>query len=205
MTENPVAVAAFSPDGTRVATGSVDGSARVFDAATGAELARLDHDGEVNTVAFSPDGSRVATGSDDGSARVFDAATGAELARLDHDGEVNTVAFSPDGSRVATGSDDRSARVFEVEVGALIQRALCVMTRTLNTAELRRYSLLQDCEHVRLWNERCAHPALSSWSAPVGESPPLTLRVLDGDDESGAFGSATHRYKDPGGRPSDRL
>ena len=70
MTENPVAVAAFSPDGTRVATGSVDGSARVFDAATGAELARLDHDGEVNTVAFSPDGSRVATGSDDGSARV---------------------------------------------------------------------------------------------------------------------------------------
>ena len=73
---------------------------------------------------------------------LFDAATGAELARLDHDGEVNTVAFSPDGSRVATGSDDRSARVFEVEVGALIQRALCVMTRTLNTAELRRYSLL---------------------------------------------------------------
>ena len=50
---------AFSPDGTRVATGSGDGSARVFDAATGAELARLDHDGPVNAVAFSPDGTRV--------------------------------------------------------------------------------------------------------------------------------------------------
>jgi hypothetical protein len=55
-------------------------------------------------------------------------------------GSVVAVVFSPDGTRVATGSDDDSARVFEVD-GALIQRALCVMTRTLNTAELRRYSL----------------------------------------------------------------
>ena len=79
---------AFSPDGTRVATGSGDrsgGSARVFDAATGAEISRLDHDSRVNAVAFSPDGTRVATGSSDRSARVFDAATGAEISRLDHD------------------------------------------------------------------------------------------------------------------------
>jgi WD40 repeat protein len=34
---------AFTPDGTRVATASADKSARVFDAATGHELARLDH------------------------------------------------------------------------------------------------------------------------------------------------------------------
>ena len=94
------------------------------------------------------------------SARVFDAASGAEISRLDHDGSVDPVAFSPDGARVATGSADRSALVFEVEVGALIQRALCVMTRTLNTAELRRYSLPPDCGHVKLWNERSAHPAL---------------------------------------------
>ena len=62
---------AFSPDGTRVATGSDDGSARVFDAATGAEMSRLDHDGWVRAVAFSPDGTRVATGSSDRSARVW--------------------------------------------------------------------------------------------------------------------------------------
>jgi WD40 repeat protein len=45
----------------------------VFDAGTGAELARLNHYGPVNAVAFAPDGTRVATGSDDGTARVFDA------------------------------------------------------------------------------------------------------------------------------------
>ena len=61
---------AFSPDGTRVVTGSEDGSARVFDATTGTELSRQDHGGTVNAVAFSPDGTRVATSSEDGSARV---------------------------------------------------------------------------------------------------------------------------------------
>jgi len=53
----------------------------VFDAATGTELARLDHDGPVWAVAFAPDGTRVATASADGSARIFDA-TGTELLRL---------------------------------------------------------------------------------------------------------------------------
>ena len=109
---------AFSPGGTRVATGSTDHLARVFDAATGAEQARLEHDGPVYAVAFSPDGTRIATGSDDRQARVFDAATGAEQARFDHDGPVQAVAFSPDGTRVATGSDDHVARVFDAATGA---------------------------------------------------------------------------------------
>ena len=100
---------AFSPDGTRVATGSGDGSARVFDAATGAEVCRRTTTARV-AVAFSPDGTRVATGSGD-SVRPRQRAgvrraTGAELCRLDHDGEVYAVAFSPDGTRVATGSAD---------------------------------------------------------------------------------------------------
>ena len=69
--DGSVNAVAFSPDGTRVATGSSDRSARVLDAATGAELCRLDHDGPVTAVAFSPDGTRVATGSSDRSARVW--------------------------------------------------------------------------------------------------------------------------------------
>ncbi len=63
---------AFSPDGQWVATGSRDSTARVFDAATGRELARLEHRSWVGSVAFSPDGKWVATGSVDKTARVFD-------------------------------------------------------------------------------------------------------------------------------------
>ena len=106
--EGPVIAVAFSPDGTKLATGSSDHSARVLHAATGAELCRLDHKGPVNAVAFSPDGTRVATGSSDHSARVLDAATGAELCRLDHESPVIAVAFSPDGTKLATGSSEQT-------------------------------------------------------------------------------------------------
>ena len=111
----------------------------MFDAATGAEISRLDHEGGVSAVAFSPDGTRVATGSGDRSARVFDAATGAEISRLDHEGGVYAVAFSPDGTRVATGSRDRSARVCCVDRGQLIEQAVGRLTRNLTKQEWRRY------------------------------------------------------------------
>jgi hypothetical protein len=104
---------AFSPDGTRVVTGSGDGTARVVDTVTGSELARIDHKGEVYAVAFSPDGTRVVTGSGDGTARVFDAITGSELARLDHRSEVYAVAFSPDGTLVASAGQDGTARLWD--------------------------------------------------------------------------------------------
>ncbi len=125
--DGPVRSVAFSPDGTKIATGSEDGTARVFDAAASGELCRLNHDGPVRSVAFSPDGTKVATGSGQllsamGSARVFDAATGAELCRLDHDGSVRSVAFSPNGTKVVTGSNDRSARVFDAATGAELCR-----------------------------------------------------------------------------------
>jgi WD40 repeat protein/energy-coupling factor transporter ATP-binding protein EcfA2 len=112
-----VRAVAFSPDGSRVATGSRDNSARVFDAVTGAELCRLDHDGAVVAVAYSPDGSQIATGSFDGSCRLFDAVTGAEVRRLEHGGVVVAVAFSPDGSQIATGSFLGTARVFDAGNG----------------------------------------------------------------------------------------
>jgi len=66
---------AFSPDATRIAIASgsqrSNGSVRVIDAITGAEISRLDHNGDVNAVAFSPDGTRIAAASRDGSTRVW--------------------------------------------------------------------------------------------------------------------------------------
>ncbi|QEL13456.1 WD40 repeat domain-containing protein [Limnoglobus roseus] len=69
-----VTAVAFSPDGSRIVTGSEDKTARVWDAKTGTELlALMGHSEELFSVAFSPDGSRVATGSRDGTARIWDA------------------------------------------------------------------------------------------------------------------------------------
>ena len=65
---------AFSPDGARVVTASSDGTARIWDAETGAVLRTLEgHDDDVYCSAFSPDGARVVTASVDETARIWDA------------------------------------------------------------------------------------------------------------------------------------
>ncbi len=62
---------AFSLDGTKIATASIDGTARLWDAATGKPLGPpMEHGGRVTAVAFSPDGSRIATATV-GAARLW--------------------------------------------------------------------------------------------------------------------------------------
>jgi WD40 repeat protein len=103
----------FSPDGSKLATSSEDGTARIWDSA-GQPLAELKgHQGIVWSVVFSPDGSQLATSGEDGIARIWDSA-GQPLAELKgHQGTVYSVVFSPDGSKLATSGDDGIARIWD--------------------------------------------------------------------------------------------
>src|SRR5262249_29029428 len=68
---------AFSPDGSRIVTGSNDQTAKVWEARTGApQLDLKGHTSWVVSLAFSPDGMRIVTGSYDHTAKVWDARTG---------------------------------------------------------------------------------------------------------------------------------
>ncbi len=109
--------AAFSPDGRRIVTASNDKSARIWDAATGRQLAVLSgHDGVVRTAAFSPDGRRIVTASGDRTARIWDAVTAKPLDVLSgHADMVWSAAFSPDGRRIVTASFDETVRIWDAD------------------------------------------------------------------------------------------
>ncbi|MFN9315423.1 MAG: AAA-like domain-containing protein [Microcystis sp.] len=117
--EGTVWTAAFSPDGQRIA--SSDGTARVWDAKTGSQLALLSvHEFTVTVAAFSPDGQRIVTASADKTARVWSAQTGSQLALLSgHEDRVTAAAFSPDGQRIVASSlYDKTARVWSAKTGS---------------------------------------------------------------------------------------
>jgi WD40 repeat protein len=115
---------AFSPDGAYVATGSHDGTAKVWDARTGQEQFTLaGHTGTVVGVAFSPDGRRLLTVGGDG-ARIWDVSLPGNdevmaLAGPDDNGDVS-MALSPDGAYLALGGIGGDTHLHDAASGDLL-------------------------------------------------------------------------------------
>src|SRR5215468_7205492 len=127
-----VRVAAYSPDGTRILTGSEDGTVRIWDTQSGVELAALQPKaGKIESAVFAPDGKRVAIAVGDATARIWDITSGRELVVLKgHKYAVESVAFDFEGKRVVTASGggpedgDNTARIWDAESG----KELAVLT-----------------------------------------------------------------------------
>jgi WD40 repeat protein len=118
--DGAVTSVAFSPDGTRIVSGSIDTTERVWDVATGTQVGvqMTGHQGTVTSVAFSPDGKRIVSGSVDRTVRLWNAATGKPFGQpmRGHQNWVLSVAFSPDGGSVASSSGDTTVRWWPAEV-----------------------------------------------------------------------------------------
>eukprot|EP00951_Prasinocladus_malaysianus_P019122 scaffold154393_cov43-Prasinocladus_malaysianus.AAC.1 len=112
---------AWSPDGSKVASCSLDYTFKVWNVATGECLSsKAGHTGPVYSVSFSPDGKHIVT-CGDACGRVWAADSLEQQAIFEghHTGYVTCASYSPDGLTVATSSNDGTVRLWDPTSGAL--------------------------------------------------------------------------------------
>ncbi|KAK6356060.1 hypothetical protein TWF718_000434 [Orbilia javanica] len=164
-----VRTVAFSSDGTRLASGSEDGTVRLWDIETGEELKRLEVDSKlVLAIVFCFD-STLALGSDDGITRLWDTRTGKVMKQLEDDsGCVIAVAFSCNGM-LASGSEDGIIRFWDTETGKVVKR--------LEEGSGRVTAVVFSCDGKQLASASAEQIRL--WDVTTGE---VVRRLKDGSE-----------------------
>jgi ribosome assembly protein 4 len=159
-----ILAAQFSPrSSSRLATGSGDNTARIWDTDTGTPKYTLSgHTGWVLAVSWSPDGSRLATGSMDKTVRIWDPETGKAEGRpfTGHTQFVGSLAWEPfhlwrDGTpRLASASKDSTVRIWLVNTGR-IEHVLSGHRTNVSCVRWGGTGLVYTASHdktVKVWN-----------------------------------------------------
>jgi WD40 repeat protein/serine/threonine protein kinase len=112
--------AVFSRDARMVLTTSDDGTAHIWETATGKQIGSTlkGHKGPVLCGVFAPDGKWVVTGGADDTARIWETATGKQIKRelIGHTDDITSVDVSPRGTRILTGSLDKTAKLWDPRI-----------------------------------------------------------------------------------------
>jgi hypothetical protein len=170
--------ASYSMDGQRVAVSSPDSSIRVYESATGKEIAALrGHTGIVYEVDYSEDGQWLGSAGADDTVRIWDARTGNSLSVLKAGrGGMFSVTFSPDGQRVVGGSNDGTITIWETKTGI-------VLLSLREASRITGLTFTPDGNTLIVGTSRAVIQVYESFTAKKG----ATIRTT-----AGIFGLAVH-------------
>jgi hypothetical protein len=109
--------AAFSPDGTTLATVGDDGRLNVWEVSSGKAVIST-RGGGFGSVEYSSDGKRLLTAGTDRVVRLWDAGTGKELKAFNgHTGQLYVACFTPDNKHIVSCGIDNLTRIWDVVTG----------------------------------------------------------------------------------------
>ncbi|MCT7975118.1 WD40 repeat domain-containing protein [Laspinema olomoucense] len=116
---NSVNAVAITPDGKRAVSASLDKTLKLWDLATGEELATFSgHSNWVEAVTITPDGKQAVSASRDNTLKLWNLPRGEEVATLTgHGNSVNAVAITPDGKQAVSASGDNTLKLWDLTTG----------------------------------------------------------------------------------------
>jgi WD40 repeat protein len=118
----------FSPDESRIVTGSSDKSIKIWNVSDGRLIKQFQilHSSYISSVKFNNSGDRiVSSGSYDGTIIIWNANTGESLYKIKVSNEkISEAVFSPDGKYVVCGNNDKGEKkifVYNTSTGTLLK------------------------------------------------------------------------------------
>lgn len=115
---------AYSPDGSLVAAGTVEGQIRLWHTSSWQpDRVLASGNAFVSALAFSPDGATLASNGPNNTLWLWDVASGQPRLRLEgHTGLIYAAAYAPDGCRLASTSHDGTLRLWDSATGEELSR-----------------------------------------------------------------------------------
>lgn len=141
--EGPLACLTFAQTNGRLASGSWDGTLKIWDIYKNECIETFEHGCDVMAIAFRPDGKEVCTATTNGLITFWDVDSGSQLGTIEGRKDISVgrkstdfitsktlsktkyftcLAYTADGSCILAGSQSKSVCIYSVASGTLVKK-----------------------------------------------------------------------------------